>query len=134
MTGLAGLVQLRVEADLVIEIARTVVTLTGSGRQLRLDVLSPSAVWAGLPRSALPATSGRFATVRGIGRLADVLQLSGLELAVYGPSGELLRLGGGKPSRLGRLLTGSAAVTAGRPRVLSQLAWNLLRGRFARRR
>jgi hypothetical protein len=95
--------------------------LVGDGRSLVLHSSDPrrlAAALRGLPLPAGPVVSGR----RAVGRAANTLRDNGMQVAVRGPDGALLHLGDGHGSRLGRLLTGSPAVSFGTPRELAAAA------------
>lgn len=95
--------------------------LVGDGRSLVLHSGDPRRLAAALrqvPLPAGPAVSGR----RAVGRAANALRDNGIQVVVRGPDGALLHLGDGQGSRLGRLLTGSPAVSFGTPRELAAAA------------
>lgn len=106
-------------ADLRIDTDGQRMHLVGDGRSIVLHSSHPRRLASALRRLPLPAelrpVGGRLA----LGRAADTLRDNGLQLAVHGPDGVLVRLGVGADSRFGRLLTGSRAVAFGSPRDLS---------------
>ncbi|MEO5831784.1 MAG: hypothetical protein ABJA16_01520 [Nakamurella sp.] len=93
--------------------------LTGTGQDLRVTTDAPADLWTELTRAELPSGIGSVNGPRAIGRVADELDRQGISVAVVGPSGELVRIGARVSSRLGRIVTGSAAVTFGSARTVA---------------
>ena len=123
--------QIQVEADLTFEIDGTPARLTSEGDLLVLSSAYPERVWASVTSAALPAGIGRLDGVRAVGQVASELAAAGLRLEVAGPRGELAYLGKGVRSRLGRVVTGSAAVAPGTPSAVAVLIWHRLPHRGA---
>ena len=93
---------LDVAADLRMEVttaagASTTAHVTGDGTQIRVDVARPEVLLGAVDRA-------------DVGRIADLLHAGGITAVVHGPAGPVASLGAGSASRLGRTLTGSAAV------------------------
>ena len=122
--------QIRVNADLTIDIDGTPARLASDGDRLVLFSAHPERVWAAAVSAALPAGIGTLSGPRAIGRLAVELAAAGLRLEVTGPRGTVANLGEGVRSRLGRVVTGSEAVAPGKPSAVAVLLWS----RFPRRR
>ncbi len=118
---------MRVDADLQLVVAGRRAHLTGSGTTLLLESDDPAALWSSVTGADLPAGLGRISGPRAVGRLADQLRDVGLQLRVTGPSGELVRLGAGSPSRWGRLTTGSSAVGIGSVRAITPVGLTVFR-------
>ena len=116
--------QIRVEADLTIEVDGTPARLSSEGERLVLSSPHPERVWQAVLSSALPAGVGSLDGPRAIGRLAGELAASGVRLEVTGPRGSVAHLGQGVDSRLGRLATGSSAVAPGAPAAVAVLLWS----------
>ncbi|MEP6852559.1 MAG: hypothetical protein ABJA87_07890 [bacterium] len=124
-----GAGRLRVDADLHLEIDGRPVAVTGSGRRIVVSTDSPAAVFDQIASAALPVGVGRMSGARALGRLADGLAGSDLELVVTGPSGAVATFGAGSRSRLAQLVTGSRHVRFGSARTLAPVVAGRLRGR-----
>lgn len=122
MTAATRAAVIHVDADLRLEIGGSLVTVTGSGRDIRVHADSPVAVLTAVSGAALPAGLGRVNGPRALGRVADGLRGLGLEIHVHGPTGDLLALGGAGRFGWGQLLTGSSAVRVGAFRAVTPLA------------
>lgn len=116
---------LDVQAALSLEIDGRAASITGSGDRLVLHLNSPG--------HTLHAARG-FTSSAAVRAVANTLRLAGLRLDVEGAHGRLLSLGAGVDSVLGRVSTGSRAVSAGSPRAIAYLAAQLLRRTAGRRR
>lgn len=123
--------QIQVEADLRFEVDGTPARLTSDGDRLVLSSTYPERVWASVLSAALPAGIGRLDGVRAVGHVASELAAAGLRLEVCGPRGKVAYLGNGVRSRLGRVVTGSAAVAPGAPSAVAVLVWHRLPHRGA---
>jgi len=121
MTG-----QIRVEADLTIDVDGTPARLASDGDRLVLSSAHPERVWAAVLSAALPAGIGVMDGPRAVGRVASELAAAGLRLEVTGPRGNVAQLGAGVQSRLGRMVTGSVAVAPGAPSAVAVLVWSRL--------
>lgn len=117
---------IRVQADLTIEVDGTLATLASDGDRLVLSSAHPERVWAAVVSAALPAGNGTLDGPRAVGRVATELAAAGLRLEVSGPRGKVAHLGDGVKSRLGRVVTGSAAVAPGAPGAVAVLLWSRL--------
>jgi hypothetical protein len=84
-------------------------------------------LWAGLNQAALPTGFAGLNGPRAVGRLADQLATFGLTLTVAGPAGDLVRIGAGTASSLGRLTVGSRAVRFGSARAVGPVVGSLVR-------
>lgn len=114
-----------VQAALSLEIDGRAASITGSGNRLVLHLDSPG--------HTLHAARS-FTSSAVVGTVANMLRAAGLRLDVVGAHGQLLSLGAGVDSVLGRLGTGSRAVSAGSPRAVTYLAVQLLQRATGRRR
>lgn len=83
----------RVHADLSVEVDDHTVSVTADGNRVRVEISDPAAVLGVLTSTALPVGSASPFTRRTLGRAADLLADSGLTLTVVGPSGRLATLG-----------------------------------------
>ncbi len=109
--------ELDLDADLRLSVTsatgeRTSGRLTGTGREVRLDVERPDVLFSAVN----PADAGRF---------ADALSAAGVTVRVFGPGGPAGVIGAGASSRLGRIVTGSPAVApslSGAVRTVSSTA------------
>lgn len=95
--------ELDVDADLRLHFTdaagkSTTARVTGSGQQLRIDVEDPDVMLAAVD----PAD---------VGRVADLMAANGITARVVGPRGVAATIGAGASSRLGRIVTGSSAVS-----------------------
>jgi hypothetical protein len=115
---------MRVEADLTIDIDGTPARLASDGDRLILSSAHPERIWAAAVSAALPAGIGTLDGPRAVGRMARELAAAGLRLEVTGPRGTVAHLGDGVRSRLGRAVTGSAAVAPGTPSAVAVLLWS----------
>ena len=115
---------LDVQAALSLEIDGQAASITGSGGRLVLHLDSPG--------HTLHAARG-FTSSSAVGAVASGLRAAGLRLDVEGAHGRLLSLGAGVDSVLGRLGTGSRAVSTGSPRAVTYLAAQVLRRAAGRR-
>ena len=106
-------------ADLWIDTDGQRLHLVGDGRSIVLHTSDPRRLTSALRKAPLPDGLDRERGRHAVGRAADALRANGLQVAVHGPDGVLLRLGRGADSRLGRVTTGSSAVAFGSPRDLS---------------
>lgn len=116
LAGLADGSLLEVEADLRLRVTTergesTSAHLTGSGRELRVDVERPEVLLAAVDP-------------RDVGQVADLLAASGVTVTVVGPDGPAATVGAGASSRLGRAVTGSSNV-APVPRAAASLALSM---------
>jgi hypothetical protein len=127
MSVRAGSSRLTVDANVRIVADGHEATLTGSGHELRLESRSPAALWAGLNQAALPTGFAGLNGPRAVGRLAEQLAAVGLALTVSGPAGDLVRIGAGTASSLGRLTVGSRAVRFGSARSIAPVVGSLVR-------
>ncbi len=116
--------RIRVEADLEFAVDGTPARLTSHGYRLVLSSPHPERVWAAVLSAALPVRVGALDRPKAVGRLAAELAAVGLRLEVTGPRGAVAHLGDGVQSRLGRLATGSAAVSPGAPSAVAVLLWS----------
>ena len=94
---------LRVEADLRLRVTAsngesTTGRITGAGQVLRVDVVRPDILFASVDNA-------------DVGRIADLLAKAGLAVHVMGPAGRAAVVGAGASSRIGKLVTGSSAVS-----------------------
>ncbi len=121
--------QIRVEADLGIDVDGTPAHLAGNGSTLILSSPHPERVWRAVVSAALPAAVGDLNGPRALGRVGDGLAEAGLRLQVSGPHGTVADLGHGVHSRLGHLVTGSTAVAPGSARALTALWLNWIKAR-----
>ena len=115
--------RLDVTADLSIDVDGVTARLTGRGSRLVLTSAQPERVFDAAVSSMLPAGVGSISGPRAVGRVADLLREAGVRLEVRGPQGLVAAIGDDVRSPTGRLLTGSDAVSAGRPGALAALAW-----------
>lgn len=116
---------LKVEAALTLEIDGRAASITGSGQRLVMHLDAPG--------HTVHTVQG-LASSWAVGQLATGLRAAGLRLDIEAAHGRLLSLGAGVDSALGRLGTGSRAVSAGSPRALVYLGAQLLRRTAAERR
>ncbi len=112
---------MEVSADLTIEVAGIVSTLTGDGQDLVLHSADPATVLGVLASSLLPVAVGAVDGPRALGRMGEALETAGLRLELAGPRGVYLTLGRTTSSPVGRLLTRSSHVQPGRPAALQPL-------------
>jgi hypothetical protein len=122
--------RLTVEADLHLDLGGRSARLTGSGRELTLQLSDPADALTHVGAALLPR-AGRL-TPRRVGMLADRLRAAGLRLAVRGPGGPLLVLGQEGPGPLG-WLTRSPYVAPGRPLALARVVAAVVLRRLRRR-
>ncbi len=115
----------------MIEIDGMPATLVADGDRLVLSAAHPERAWAAVVSAALPAGVGKLDGPRAVGRVASELAAVGLRLEVRGPRGRLAQLGEGVQSRLGRAVTGSAAVAPGAPSAVAVLLWSRVSRRGA---
>ena len=135
----------RVHADLSVEVDDHTVSVTADGNRVRVEISDPAAVFGVLTSTALPVGSTSPFTPRTLRRAADTLADSGLTLTVVGPAGRLATLGadatGGRWTR--RLLrtghvsfgTWSSVGPTARPVLVSALrrVRTMVAGRIHRR-
>lgn len=122
--------RLAVEADLRLDLGGRPARLTGSGRELTLQLTDPADALTQVGAALLPQ-AGRL-TPRRLGWLADQLRDAGLRLTVRGPNGPLLVLGREGPGLL-RWLTRSRYVALGPPRVVARALATVVLRRWRRR-
>lgn len=104
----------QVFADLRMEADGHRAHLVGDGRCLVLHLDEPMGMLSTIRRMSLPGTVSATTGTHGLGRVATALQAAGLTVDVQGPDGRLLlHLGGGRGTRIGRMVTGSDAVLFG---------------------
>lgn len=115
--------RLDVTADLTIDVDGVPAQLTGSGSRLVLTSARPERVLDAAAASMLPVGVGEINGPRAVGRVADLMREAGVRLEVRGPQGAVAILGDDVRSAVGRVLTGSDAVSVGRPGALAALAW-----------
>ena len=115
--------RLDVTADLSIDVDGVAAQLTGRRSRLVLTSAQPERVFDAAVSSMLPVGVGSISGPRAVGRVADLLREAGVRLEVRGPQGLVAAIGADVHSPTGRLLTGSDAVSAGRPEALAALAW-----------
>lgn len=113
-----GAPRLTVLADLDLQVGTVHSTVRTEGDHVVLRTDSPQLMWSAISGAALPLGVGRMDGVRAIGRVADLLDESGVALDIVGPRGVLVRFGRDADSRLGRVVTGSRSVGFGSPRAL----------------
>ena len=101
---------LSVDADLDIDVDGHSARLEGDGQRLVLRSDHPELLWSSLLNASLPDQVGNVSGPRSIGRAASQLADVGVHLDVEGPHGTVVSIGDGENSRIGRLVTGSAAV------------------------
>ena len=94
---------LQVDADLRLRVTAsngesTTGRITGSGQVIRVDVERPDILFASVDNA-------------DVGRIADLLAEAGLAVHVMGPDGRAAVVGAGASSRIGKLVTGSSAVS-----------------------
>ncbi|MET3805952.1 hypothetical protein ABIB25_002960 [Nakamurella sp. UYEF19] len=114
--------ELRIEADLRIDVDGQRASLVGQGQRLTFTTQDPGQLLASLRDTPLPAGLGAVQGVRAIGRLANALGAQGLEFHVAGPDGDLVHLGAGAHSRWGRAVTGSSLIKVRSLRAVSSFA------------
>ncbi len=105
--------ELAVEADLRLQVTNpagrsTTARITGHGRELRVDVERPDVLFAAVDSAE-------------VGRVADLLSETGITVRVVGPDGLAATIGAGTSSRLGKVVTGSSAVSP-RPLAAARIA------------
>ena len=115
--------RLDVTADLSIDVDGVSATLTGAGSRLLLTSSHPERILDAALASMLPVGVGEISGPRAVGRVADLLREAGVRLEVRGPQGTVAEIGDDVRSGTGRVLTGSDAVSVGRPAALAALAW-----------
>jgi hypothetical protein len=94
---------LQVDADLRLRVTAsngesTTARITGTGQVVRVDVERPDILFASVDNA-------------DVGRIADLLAEAGLAVHVEGPDGRAAVIGAGASSRIGKLVTGSSAVS-----------------------
>lgn len=114
---------LSIDLDGVTGVTGVTAHLTGSGSRLVLTSAQPERLLDAALASALPAGVGQISGPRAVGRVADLLRDAGVQLQVRGPQGTVATIGDDVRSPTGRVLTGSDAVSVGRPGALAALAW-----------
>lgn len=124
---------LSVTADLDIDIDGHSARLEGDGQRLVLRSDHPELLWSSVLNAALPDQIGNVSGPRSIGRAASEVAAAGMHIDVEGPHGTVVSIGAGEDSRLGRLITGSAAVQPKSVRSLLPFA-RVLVNRVLRRR
>lgn len=115
--------RLDVTADLTIDVDGVPAQLTGSGSRLVLTSSHPEQLLDAAAASMLPVGVGEINGPRAVGRVADLMREAGVRLEVRGPQGAVATLGDDVRSAVGRVLTGSDAVSVGRPGALAALVW-----------
>ena len=131
-TGHRGSPVLSIEADLELLIDGNSARLTGSGRSLVLEADRPAALWSSVSSAPLPAGIGRINGPKLVGGVAAKLVDLGITVSVNGPDGELVRIGAEARSRVGKWVTGSAAVQLGGARAVAPTALAVVRQTVAR--
>ncbi len=109
-------------ADLRLETDGHRVHLVGDGQSLVVHTSDPRRLLREVRQMSLPAQITTVAGRTALGRAADGLRQVGVRVDVRAPDGVLVRLGHGRGSRFGRIVTGSSAVEFGTLRDLTAAA------------
>jgi hypothetical protein len=105
--------ELDLDADLRLRVTdpagkSTTARITGTGRELRIEVEEPGVLFAAMDSA-------------DVGRAAELLAATGITARVVGPHGPAATIGAGTSSRLGKIVTGSSAVSP-TPRATARVA------------
>lgn len=130
--GLPTSAVLSVTADLDIEVDGHTARLEGEGQRLVLRSDHPEVLWSSLLNASLPAEVGKLSALRSVGRAASDMADAGVHLDVEGPHGTVVSIGNGEDSKLGRLVTGSAAIQPKSVRSLLPFAGVVVKKVFRR--
>lgn len=129
MTG-SGPPELRVDADLRLDVDGVTASITGHGDDVTVFSETPGRLWAALAEAALPSGVGRVDGPRALGRLANSLDERGVRVHIDGPQGRLVTLGDPRSSFVGRVATGSGHLRLGSPRAVGPIVAARLRPRY----
>lgn len=130
--GLPTSAVLSVTADLDIEVDGHTARLEGEGQRLVLRSDHLEVLWSSLLNASLPAEVGKLSALRSVGRAASEMADAGVHLDVEGPHGTVVSIGNGEDSKLGRLVTGSAAIQPKSVRSLLPFAGAVVKKVFRR--
>ncbi len=130
--GLPTSAVLSVTADLDIEVDGHTARLEGEGQRLVLRSDHLEVLWSSLLNASLPAQVGKLSALRSVGRAASEMADAGVHLDVEGPHGTVVSIGNGEDSKLGRLVTGSAAIQPKSVRSLLPFAGAVVKKVFRR--
>ena len=108
-------------SDLVVSVDGLEGRVVGEGQTLRVETRHPARLLDEL-RAAGPSDT------RSLRRAAEFLHDQGLTVVLSGPAGDVVTVGAGVDSPLGRLAAGTNRIRPGRPRAVAPLVRGRLRG------